>query len=151
MNPCTDASMGEKYREKSIVLNLRCQKLCQHCKYSMVGIQGPPSVSDLQVSKSRLVSKSRFPEIGIGGSYLRCTRCDKFLGPFINRAFFRPSQIGQVLATSMRAFNFISCTTHGTCPERALLETPQYCCVWFFFFPLLHAAAASLLSGQHKA
>ena len=44
-----------------------------------------------------------------------------------------------------------SCTEQR---EERTLETPQYCCCVCIFLPLLHAlhaAAASLLSGQHKA
>ena len=44
-----------------------------------------------------------------------------------------------------------SCTEQR---EERTLETPLYCCCVCIFLPLLHAlraAAASLLSGQHKA
>ena len=48
------------------------------------------------------------------------TRWDKDIGPFLNRAFFRPSQIRQVHATSTRTFHFITCTTDRTCLVRTL-------------------------------
>ena len=48
------------------------------------------------------------------------TRWDKDIGPFLNRAFFRPSQIRQVHATSTRTYHFITCTTDRTCLVRTL-------------------------------